>query len=243
MSEPIHVSVVAPCFNEEEGIEAVVRGWDALLARQPFASEIVLGNDGSTDGTAAILARLQDELPRLQVETLAVNGGYGRALSAAIGGSRGAIVVTIDSDGQFDLADGLELVQRLEDTGLDCITGYRAHKADSPLRVVADRGLNQLVRRMFGLDLIDTNCALKAGRGEVLRGLKIEARGYPTPTEICVRLDALGASLGEAEVSHHERTAGTSKLRPFATAWAMGRFLVYLRARLSLYKARIIVDP
>lgn len=240
---PVHVSVVAPCFDEAEGIEAVVREWDALLAGQPFRSEIVLCDDGSTDATPEILARLADALPRLVVVTLAQNGGYGRALSAAIAKSEGEIVVTLDSDGQFDLADGLMLVRHLEEGGFDCVTGARRRKRDSALKVAADRGLNRLVRSLFGVTLSDTNCALKAARGDLLRTLRIEARGYPTPTEMVLRLTALGARVGELPVGHHPRTAGQSKLRPFRTAWAMGRYLLYLRARLRLYRDRIIVEP
>ena len=157
--ETVRVSVVAPCFDEAEGIESVVRAWDRLLAEQPFSSEIVLCDDGSTDATPTILARLQRELPRLVVISLRPNGGYGRALSAAIAASRGEVVVTLDSDGQFDLADGLILVRRLEAEGLDCVTGYRRAKADSAVRVAADRGLNQLVRRLFGICLLYTSDA------------------------------------------------------------------------------------
>lgn len=241
--DPIRISVVAPCFDEAEAIEAVVRGWSALLAEQAYPSEIVICDDGSTDDTPEILARLASELPRLVVVTLRPNGGYGRALAAAIAASRGEVIVTLDSDGQFDLGDGLELVRRLERDGLDCVTGYRRRKADGALRVAADRGLNRMVRAMFGIDLRDTNCALKAVRGDRLRALRIEARGYPTPTEVVLRLAAAGGTIGEAPVDHLERAAGQSKLRPFRTAWAMARFLLYLRSRLSLHRDGIILDP
>ena len=110
-------------------------------------------------------------------------------------------------------------------------------------RVVADRCLNLLVRTMFGVHLRDTNCALKVIDGEVLRGLRIEARGYPTPTEICVRLTARGYRLHEHGVNHRERPAGASKLHPFRTAWSFLRFLVYLRHKLRLHRAGILVEP
>jgi glycosyltransferase involved in cell wall biosynthesis len=204
----VRLSVAAPCFNEAEGIAAVVDEWDGFLARLPFESEIVLCNDGSTDGTADVLARLCAQHPRLRVVSFERNGGYGRALSAAIDATRGEFVATIDSDGQFDLSDVSALLAELDDGGYDCVTGYRSGKKDSLFRVLADRGLNRLVRGLFGLRLRDTNCALKVARGEVLRGLRIEARGYPTPTEICVRMAAQGRALGEVGVTHRERAAG-----------------------------------
>ena len=237
------LSVAAPCFNEAEGIAAVVAEWDAVLAGAPFASEIVLCNDGSTDGTGAVLEGLRRRSPRLRVVSHAHNGGYGRALRAAIAATRGEYVATIDSDGQFDLADALALLQRVQAERLDGVTGWRRGKKDSLFRVVADRGPNRLVRAMFGVELRDTNCALKVVRGEVLRALAIEARGYPTPTEICVRLAARGVRLGEAGVTHRPRPAGASKLHPWRTAWTMWRYLLYLRHRLRLYRDRVIVEP
>jgi glycosyltransferase involved in cell wall biosynthesis len=237
------LSVAAPCYNEAEGIAGVVVEWDAVLAAVPQASEIVLCNDGSTDGTADVLAGLTARYPRLRVVSNPTNGGYGRALSSAIAATRGTYVATIDSDGQFELADALDLVRELERGGYDGVTGFRMGKKDSALRVFADRCMNLMVRGMFGVGLRDTNCALKVVRGDVLRGLPIEARGYPTPTEICIRLVARGYRLGERGVRHRERTAGASKLHPARTAWSFLRFLVYLRRKLKLHRAGIIVAP
>lgn len=221
----------------------MLREWNSVLDDAPFESEIVLCDDGSTDGTGALLKKLGRSFPRLRVVSFERNGGYGRALGAAIAATTGEYVATLDSDGQFDAADALRLLEKLENDGLDVITGYRTKKNDTPLRVVADRGLNQLVRRLFDVDLTDTNCALKVARGDLIRATRIEARGYPTPTELVLRLEAAGAKIDEAPVNHRERVAGTSKLHPFRTAWAMLRFLLYLRARLSLYRANVLVEP
>lgn len=239
----MRLSVAAPCFNEAESIESVVATWDGILSAAPLSSEIVLCNDGSTDGTAAVLERLGRRFPRLRVVSFEKNGGYGRALSAAIDATRGEHVVTIDSDGQFDLADALVLLAELQAGGFDCVTGVRLGKKDKLFRVAMDRGLNLLVRGMFGVRLRDTNCALKVAKGEVLRGLRIEARGYPTPTEIVVRLAARGCRVGEKGVAHLPRAGGASKLHPWRTAWSMFRFLFYLRGKLKLFRARIIVEP
>ena len=237
------LSVAAPCYNEAEGIAAVLAEWDAVLTTAPQATEIVLCNDGSTDGTAAVLAELGPRYPRLRVVSNPTNGGYGRALASAIAATRGTYVATIDSDGQFDVADALALAGELEREGYDGVTGWRRGKKDSAFRVLADRGMNLLVRAMFGVHLRDTNCALKVVRGELLRGLPIEARGYPTPTEICIRLVARGYRLGERGVTHRERAAGFSKLHPWRTAWSFFRFLLYLRRKLKLHRAGIIVAP
>jgi dolichol-phosphate mannosyltransferase len=87
------LSVAAPCFNEAESIAEVVAEWDRVLDSLGFESEISLCNDGSTDASAEILAELQKKYARLRVVSFEKNGGYGRALSAAIRATRGELVV------------------------------------------------------------------------------------------------------------------------------------------------------
>lgn len=239
----IHLSVAAPCYNEAAGIEDVVREWDAVLASQPWQGEIVICDDGSNDGTGETLARLSSELRRLRVVANPCNSGYGRALACAIAATRGEWIATIDSDGQFAVEDAVALLAAVERSGGAAITGWRRGKQDRWLLVVADRAMNLLVRALFRVPLRDTNCAVKVVRGDLLRALRIEARGYPTPTEICVRLAAQGIRVEEAGVEHRERPAGASKLHPLRTAWAFWRFLLYLRRKLKLYHDGIIVEP
>ncbi|MGH7803962.1 MAG: hypothetical protein ACREQJ_06405, partial [Candidatus Binatia bacterium] len=155
----------------------------------------------------------------------------------------GEFVATIDSDGQFDLADAEPLLDALEKEGFDLVTGFRSRKLDTPFRVLANHGLNWIVRLLFRVRLRDTNCALKVARAETLRGLHLESRGWSTPTEVCLRVHARGGRIGEVAVHHRERTSGASKLHPFRTAWALLKFLVYLRIKIALHRARILIEP
>jgi glycosyltransferase involved in cell wall biosynthesis len=232
--------VTAPVYNEAECIEEVVRYWDKVLEGWPLTSEIVLTNDGSVDATGSILDRLMTEIPRLRVIHREKNSGYGGAVASSIAGSRGRLVVTLDSDGQFDLAEARRLIEHLERHSLDAVVGRRDGKRDSFARVLADRVLNRMVRLMFGVRLRDTQCALKVIRGDLARGLTLEARGFPNPTEIVLKLGALGAKLGEQTVTHAERKAGASKLKVFRTGMDTWRFLWYLRRRIKLYRRRVI---
>lgn len=236
----VELSVVAPVYNEVEGIEEVVRYWLKVLDGIPLSSEIVLANDGSTDGTLPILEKLAQEFNQVRYVSYTPNRGYGYALKQAIQASHGNMVVTLDSDGQFDLADFPKLLSTLQAGGLDFVTGYRVKKKDNIFRVVADRSLNLIVRTMFGVKLRDTNCALKLIRGDLARGLNIEAKGYPTPTEITVKLLTLGARTGEIGVTHSERLKGQSKLKFLQTSISMFRFLFYLRKKIKLYRAGIL---
>lgn len=238
----IFLSVVAPAYNEEENIEAVIRDWEKVLEKCEHATEIVIGNDGSTDRTKQILEQLTEEFPNLRAVHSKQNGGYGDALFKAIYSSRGQYVVTIDSDGQFELSDHLPLLQECLKNNYDAVTGYRMGKKDTFLRVLADRALNVIVRVLFGLKYKDTNCALKLIKGDIIRKMTIEARFYPTPTEILLRLKEQGAQIGEVGVRHKERIGGQSHLKLIRTGWDMFLFLIYMRLKLFLKRNRIIND-
>lgn len=241
-AEPPTLSVCAPAYNERDSIEPVLRDWVKILSGFGRSAEIVVTNDGSTDGTGDILTKLAAEIPELRVVNLTKNGGYGRALAAAITASRGKFVITIDSDGQFDLADAKKMLERAERENCDLVTGYRVAKKDSILRVFANHAQNSLVNILCGVKLRDSNCALKVMRGELIRSMKLESTGYPFPTEISVRIGARGHKVVEEPVAHRERTAGQSKLKFLRTVIRMLVFLFYLRKRIRLYKAGHLQD-
>jgi dolichol-phosphate mannosyltransferase len=239
MAPNVFLSITAPAYNERENIENMVNYWQSVFAGDSISGEVVIGEDGSTDGTKDVLIKLQRRFGNLVVVDHAVNRGYGHALSSAIARSQGDYVLTIDSDGQFDAAEYRVLMAEM-DKGYDVVTGYRLRKQDSLLRVIADRVLNLIIRLLFRLPLRDTNCALKLFRGDVVRRLKIEARGYPTPTELLVRAQTLGYRIGEAGITHHERAGGATKLKAFRTSWHMLLFLAYLKYKQILFRLSII---
>ena len=239
MTVGVFISITAPAYNERENIEQVIADWQSIFARDGVHGEVVVGDDGSTDGTKDILRELCGRFDNLVVVDNPVNQGYGVALSSAIAHSTGQYVLTIDSDGQFDAGEYTLLLAEMG-KGYDVVTGYRRRKQDNPLRVVADRVLNLIIRILFRLSLRDTNCALKLYRGDVARKLTIEARGYPTPTELLVRAQTLGYRIGETGITHLERAGGTSKLKAFRTSWHMLLFLAYLKYKQMLFKANVI---
>jgi len=241
MTPGVFLSITAPAYNERENIENMVTYWQSVFARDGIQGEIVIGEDGSTDGTKDILRELQGKLDNLLVVDHAVNRGYGYALSSAIARSTGDYVLTIDSDGQFDAGEYTLLLAEM-DKGYDVVTGYRRGKRDVLLRVVADRVLNWIIRFLFRLPLRDTNCALKLFKGDVARRLTIEARGYPTPTELLVRAQTLGYAVGETGITHYERAGGQSKLKALRTSWHMLLFLAYLKYKQILFRAHVIND-
>lgn len=231
-----------PAYNEAAALPGTIAECEAAIAKLGLDAEIVVCDDGSTDRTAAVLAELAAGHPRLVVATHARNAGYGAALATAAGAARGRLLVTMDSDGQFDPLDAGALLARLHDTAQPCdvVLGYRARKVDSFLRVWLDRGLRVFVRLLFGLSFTDTNCAIRIVPAEALRRISLEARGFANPTEIAVKLRASGLSIAEIPVTHRGRTAGASALRSTSASLEILAFLFYLRYKLALHRRGVI---
>lgn len=241
MSGP-EISFVMPAYNEAEALPGTIAECAAAIAALGLDAEIVVCNDGSKDRTAEVLAELAACHPRLVVVTHERNGGYGAALATAAAAAHGRLLVTMDSDGQFDPRDAAPLLARLGDAASPCdvVLGYRAKKVDSFARVWLDRGLRVLVRLLFGLSFTDTNCALRLVPAEALRRIALEARGFANPTEIAVKLRASGLRIAEIPITHRERAAGASTLRSASASVEMLAFLLYLRFKVALHRRGVI---
>ena len=235
----IDISVVMPAFNEEANIEKTVRACAAALSNAGVSAEIVVVNDGSRDRTLDVLMSLEKDVSYLNVVNHPKNLGYGAALKTAIAASKGESVVTIDSDGQFDIGELPVFFKHWRD-GADVVCGYRKKKNDTFFRVFANRGLNSLISVLFKVRFNDINCAFRLYRGDSLRSINIESSGYQAPSEIMIKLSRLGCAVKEVGVSHLPREGGQSALRPLRTIAQMTAFLVYLKLKTVLYNKGIL---
>ena len=206
MSDRPEISIVAPVYNEVENVGPLVEELLRTLAPMAGRYEIVLVDDGSTDGSAEAIARLASAHPEVRGLHLRRNRGQTAAFDAGIKGARGDIVVTIDADLQNDPADIPKLVAALD--GHDAAIGYRAIREDSFVRRVSSKIANAVRNRLSGDDVIDTGCSLKAFRAKRLREVKLFTgmhRFLPTLVKI------EGGTVVQLPVGHRPRRAGTSK--------------------------------
>jgi glycosyltransferase involved in cell wall biosynthesis len=202
------ISFILPCFNEAENVEAAIRGAAAAAARCACAHEIIVVDDGSSDATAAIAARLAAQDDRVRVIVHARNRGYGDALRSGIEAATMDWVFLTDADLQFDLD---ELEWFLPSTAAaDLIVGWRIMRQDPVNRRMNAAAWNWLVRRTFGLPVRDVDCAFKLVRRDLLAACDLQAGGAVISTELLVKLLAGGARLKEIGVHHRPRLAGTS---------------------------------
>jgi glycosyltransferase involved in cell wall biosynthesis len=200
------LSLVIPVYNERENLEPLVRELQETLAPRGLATEIILVNDGSDDGSAEEISRLVRLHANVRALHFRGNRGQSAAFDAGFRSARGAIVATLDADLQNDPRDLFTLVDALVDH--DAAVGYRARRADTFVRRASSRIANAVRNRLSGDDIIDTGCSLKAFRRESLASLKLYTgmhRFLPT----LLRIE--GWRVAQLPVNHRPRRAGASK--------------------------------
>lgn len=204
----IRLSCVMPAYNERDIIQFAVRRVRESLERLAADFEIIVVDDGSTDGTGRALDEMADR--RLRVVHFAENMGYGRALRAGFATAMHPFVFFTDSDDQFDPDDVGRLLPLVEDA--DLVVGYRSPRGDGALRSLLSGGYNALVRGMLGLAVRDVNCAFKLIRRDALHRLALTSDGYAINAEMLARAARSGLRIREVPVSHHLRRTGQSKV-------------------------------
>jgi glycosyltransferase involved in cell wall biosynthesis len=202
------VSIVVPLYNEVDNVEELHRQLTAALDPLGRTFELVLVDDGSTDGTRERLLALEARDPRVRPVLLRRNFGQTAAFSAGFDRSRGDVVVTSDGDLQNDPADIPALLARLEEDDLDMVCGWRRERKDPLSKRVPSFFANRIISWGTGVRLHDYGCSLKAMRGEVARGLRLYGEMHRFIPAVA---SWMGVRLTEVPVNHRPRTRGRSK--------------------------------
>ncbi len=203
------LSVLVPVYNEVDNVGPLHDELDRVLRETGLRYELIFVDDGSTDGTAAKLAAIQDADPsHVLVAYLKRNCGQTAALSAALDLARGSILIPMDGDRQNDPADIPRLLERL-DEGYDVVSGWRRDRQDTFLtRKVPSWIANRLVARISGVPLHDFGCTMKAYRRRVLEGVRLYGEMHRF---IPIFASWQGARVSEMVVHHRARTSGRTK--------------------------------
>jgi len=210
MSAPTRpeISVVVPLYNEAENLDDLHREMSAALESTGREFELVLVDDGSTDGTRARLLALEESDPRVRVVLLRRNFGQTAAFSAGFDRAEGDVVVTSDGDLQNDPADIPALLARLESDDLDMVCGWRRERKDPLSKRIPSFFANRLISWSTGVQLHDYGCSLKAMRAEVVKGLRLYGEMHRFIPAVA---SWMGVALAEVPVNHRPRTRGSSK--------------------------------
>lgn len=202
----IEYSIILPCFNEEGALPPLVAEVGSVFRGlgQPF--EIVVVDDFSTDGTAAVAAALRAEHTTVRLVRHLRNCGQSAAVATGFRAARGRVLVTLDADGQNDPHDLPRLIERLQDS--DVVIGVRARRHDSWVRKMSSRIGNGFRNLVTGDRVRDAGCALRVLKREVARELPV-FNGLHRFLPTLARYQ--GFRVDEVEVNHRPRTSGVSK--------------------------------
>ena len=201
----MQLSIVVTILNEVDNIRPLIERIHAALEGLDY--EIVYVDDGSTDGSVALLKSLDD--PRLVTVELRKNYGQSLALMAGIDVTRGTYIATMDGDLQNDPADIPQMLELVRDGDWDLVVGERVNRQDGALlRKLPSKIANWIIRNLSGVHLRDYGCALKVFRTEIARDLGIYGELHRF---ISVLASLEGARITQIPVRHHARQHGQSK--------------------------------
>jgi glycosyltransferase involved in cell wall biosynthesis len=217
------VSVVIPCLNEADSIALVVSKALASMKREGMAGEVVVADNGSTDGSAELAARAGARVvhePRK---------GYGSAYLAGFAAARGQYIVMGDADDTYDFSQLDRFVGPLQE-GADMVIGNRfakIHPGAMPWlhRYVGNPVLTGILNTFFNVGVRDAHCGMRAFRRDLLPALNLRTTGMEFASEHVIRAGKLGLDIRDIDIEYHPRK-GESKLSSFTDGWRHLRFLL-----------------
>lgn len=202
------ISIVAPVFDEVENIDNLCSQLDAVLSKIDKSYEIVLIDDGSSDGTWEKLVENSTKYGHIKLIRFRRNFGQTAAMSAGFDKSIGDIIITLDADLQNDPAD-IPLLLAEMDKGFDVVSGWRKNRQDTFInRRLPSIIANALISKITSVPLHDYGCTLKAYRREIVSNIRLYGEMHRF---IPALADWVGGKISEVVVNHRPRTAGTSK--------------------------------
>lgn len=208
MEKNVEVSIVVPVYNERDNVEALYSALKSALQLMNCPYEIIMVDDGSSDGSYAVLSRLAADDTSLKVIRFRRNFGQTAAMSAGFDCAQGDIIIPMDGDLQNDPADIPRLIEKIHE-GYDVVSGWRRDRKDTFVtRKIPSMLANALISWLTGVYLHDYGCTLKAYRREVLDGINLYGEMHRFVPALASQV---GAKVTELPVNHFPRLHGVSK--------------------------------
>ena len=204
---PVELSILIPVFNEAENLRPLYKSLVHTLNQLDKSCEILMVDDGSTDGSLQILKELASSDTRVRVIEFVRNFGQTAAMAAGFEQAQGRILIPLDADLQNDPADIPKILSKLEE-GYDMVSCWRKPRRDSFLRTLLSRAANWLISYFTGLKLHDYGCTLKGYHRDITAHFRLYGEMHRF---IPVYAVLAGARVTELTVSHRPRAHGKSK--------------------------------
>ncbi|HWL63546.1 MAG TPA: glycosyltransferase family 2 protein [Steroidobacteraceae bacterium] len=209
MTRPPKLSIVIPAFNEAASLAQLHQELLAALREHEESYEIILVDDGSTDGTDRAMRELSAQDRHVRAFRLPRNQGKSAAYRVGFAHSRGDSIVTLDADLQDDPQEIPGLLRTLREQNLDLVIGWKQQRLQNePGKALPSKAFNLALRMLFGLQLHDSNCGFRAMRADVAASLFLRGDYYRFIPQMA---HLKGYRIAEHPVQHRRRRHGTSK--------------------------------
>lgn len=209
MSNKLDISVVVPLYNEEESLAELIAWIDRVAKENTLSYEVIMVDDGSSDGSWAEVERLKEHYPAIKGIRFARNYGKSAALYCGFAEAEGEVVFTMDADLQDSPDEIPEMRRMILEDGYDLVSGWKKKRYDPAGKRFPSKFFNFTARIVSGIKLHDFNCGLKAYRRRVIKSIEVygEMHRY-----IPILAKHAGyKKIGEKIVQHQERKYGVSK--------------------------------
>ena len=209
MEQRLNISVVVPLYNEEESLRELVAWIDRVATASNLSYEVIMIDDGSSDGSWAEVEQLKEKYPAVKGIRFARNYGKSAALYCGFAEAEGEVVITMDADLQDSPDEIPELYRMIMEEGYDLVSGWKKKRYDPANKRLPSKFFNWTARVVSGIKLHDFNCGLKAYRRRVVKSIEVygEMHRY-----IPILAKHAGFKrIGEKVVQHQERKYGVSK--------------------------------
>lgn len=207
--EKLDISVVVPLYNEEESLPELVQWIDRVMRKEKLSYEVILVDDGSSDGSWQVVERLKEDYPAIRGISFARNYGKSAALYCGFDAARGEVVITMDADLQDSPDEIPELRRMILEEGYDLVSGWKKRRYDPIGKRWPSKFFNWTARVASGIRLHDFNCGLKAYRRKVVKSIEVYGEMHRFIPFLARR--AGFRRIGEKVVEHHARKYGASK--------------------------------
>lgn len=224
------ISVIIPAYNDEQTIAKLVRDTDCLLQELCRDYEIVCINDGSRDGTLAVLTEIARKNKHVRVLNHEVNQGYGRTIKQLYYAGTKELVFSLPGDYQFAPKELLTMAQGLRQH--DLVIGHRVKRNDPPRRKLQSHIYNFMLRLFYGISYKDVN-SIKLFRREILDTVTLESDTPFVDAELCIRTHRAGYKVVEIPIEHLPRLSQGASGGKFSVIWETFSDLIGMSGRIK----------
>ncbi len=204
------ITVIVPLYNETESLPELAAWIRRVMEQNGFSYEVIMVDDGSTDGSWDTVQRLAAENPAIHGISFRRNYGKSAALYEGFAAAKGNVVITMDADLQDSPDEIPELYRMIVDEGYDVVSGWKQHRQDNKLtKNLPSKLYNWTARKVTGIKLHDMNCGLKAYKNEVVKSIEVYGEMHRYIPYLAK--NAGYGKIGEKPVHHQKRKYGVSK--------------------------------